>query len=96
MLLLLVNLIKLIVMNRSYSRTILIDKREISILIPEQSYPITFNLDELERKRKQIRKELSEDEIDRLVKFDNEKEIAEDILNDYLKEGWRLIKKDEW
>ena len=96
MLLLLVNLIKLIVMNRSYSRTILIDKREISILIPEQSYPITFNLDELERKRKQIRKELSEDETDRLVKFDNEKEIAEDILNDYLKEGWRLIKKDEW
>jgi hypothetical protein len=83
-------------MNRSYSRTILIDKREISILIPEQSYPITFNLDELERKRKQIRKELSEDETDRLVKFDNEKEIAEDILNDYLKEGWRLIKKDEW
>jgi hypothetical protein len=89
-------MIRAILFKNHISKTILIDNREVSIISPELSAPITLKIDKLKEQRSKIKGQLTEKELDDIINLKNEREIFEEIVNDYLREGWKLTSKDEW
>ena len=90
---------KLTFITGSAIRRVIIKGRIITLLAAEISNkPLTINLDEINSQEEKFKKmNLSEDDIrliKELSKLGNEEEIAQDIITDFQKTGWRLAKKE--
>lgn len=88
---------KLIFANGSNIRQVHISGKEITFLSPELKFmPVFVNLDKLndiEYKEKLKKMNMSEEEIKtlhELSQLGSEREIADDIIQDFKKTGWRL------
>jgi len=81
-------------------RKVIIKDRKLSLITAELGFtPFTLDLDKLESKQNQKKMEkmklTNEDKktMQELAKLGNEKEIAKDIISDFQKSGWRLVKR---
>lgn len=82
-------------------RKVNIDDKKIIFLASELSFkPLEIDLNKLDSEQMQntIKKaKMSGEEVKNLKelsKLSNEEEIAKDIIKDFKKTGWRLVKKD--
>jgi predicted nucleic acid-binding Zn-ribbon protein len=79
-------------------RKVFIFGRKISFLSAETNYtPFEIDLDKLEDKENKHKlKQMKADKnfLNELSKLQTEEEIAKDIIKDFQKSGWRLMKKN--
>ncbi len=75
-------------------RRVFINKRVISFLTAElNNVPLKIDLDKLEEEKDKIKKmKIDKETLKELSKLKTEKEIALDIINDFEKLGWRIIR----
>lgn len=78
-------------------RKVIVNGRKFSLLTSELNFvPLTIDLDKLDESKDQIKKMgLDEKAIKELQGFDNEDDIAEDIIKDFKSMGWRLSSDTE-
>ncbi len=91
---------KLVFITGNAIRRVIIQGRIITLLAAETSNkPVTINLDEIDSHANNFDKmKLNEEDIvtiKKLTELGSEEEIAQDIIKDFQKTGWRLIKKIE-
>lgn len=96
-------MINLTFITGSSIRRVHIKDRIVTLLAEElSSKPLTINLDEIDAQQDKFEemiknRSLSEKDITmikQLAKLGSEEEIAKDIINDFQKTGWRLVKKE--
>ena len=90
---------KLTFITGSSIRRVHIQDRMVTLLAEElSSKPLTINLDEIDAQEEKFEKmKLTAHDITmikQLAKLGSEEEIAKDIINDFQKTGWRLVKKE--
>ena len=73
-------------------RVVVIKERVVSLMAPElYNQPISVNLDKIEEEEDKIKKaKIPKKELEKLRMLDTEDEIAEDIIKDFQKDGWRV------
>lgn len=80
-------------------RQITIRKRIINMMSQETGWkPLVIHLDKLDKNKKEVEKKLGEDSfkiMQEIAALTTEKAIAQDIIKDFQRSGWRLIKQ-EW
>ena len=93
---------ELVFVTGSALRKVYIKDRKISIMTNELGMaPLEIDLDKLDDKKskKHMRKmKLSTKDkkvIKQLAKLGSEKEIAKDIISDFRKSGWRMVKRND-
>jgi len=92
-------MIKLVFITGGAIRRVFIKERVITIIAAEISNkPLTVNLDKIDEQQEDLKKmKLSEHDIKmihELAELGTEEEMAEDVITDFQKTGWRLIKRD--
>ena len=80
-------------------RRVFIKDREVTFIAAELKFqPLVIQLDKLEeQKEKMAKMKLDGDDmelIESLAELGTEEEIAQDIINDFKRTGWRLIRKE--
>ncbi len=79
-------------------RKVLIKDRIISMASQETGFvPIKIDLDRLEKEKERITKKMGDDGLKLLREISNfktENEMAKDIIVDFQKSGWRMIKRE--
>lgn len=91
---------ELVFITGSAIRRVFIKDRIITLLAAElSSKPLTINLEEIDAQREKF-KELKLEQrdiemIEQLAKLGSEEEIAKDVIDDFQKTGWRLVKRIE-
>ncbi|HEC37455.1 hypothetical protein LCGC14_0476600 [marine sediment metagenome] len=75
-------------------RRIFINGRIISFLTAELgNTPLTIDLDKLDKERDKIKKmQMDQSEMEELSKLKTEEDLAKDVIKDFEKSGWRLMK----
>lgn len=81
-------------------RKVVVNGRKLSLITAELGFnPLTIDLDKLgteQNKEKLDRLKLSDEDrktIKEISKLGSEEDIAQDIIKDFQKTGWRLVKK---
>ena len=90
---------KLTFISGSSIRRVFIKDRKITFIVPELKFqPLVFDLNKLdEQKDKFTKMKLSNEDVKLLygLAFLNDEEaMAKDVISDFKKTGWRLIKKE--
>ena len=80
-------------------RRVLIKGRKITYIVPELKFqPLVFDLEKLdEQKDKFTKMKLTNEDVKliyELALLNDEEAMAKDIIKDFKKTGWRLIKKE--
>ncbi len=77
-------------------RKVSVNKRKVSFLTPELNFvPLVIDLDKLDEQKERIEKmNMDEEQIEKLAALKTEKQIANDIINDFKQSGWRLVYQD--
>lgn len=89
----------LVFVTGSAMRRVFIKDREVTFIAAELKFqPLIIQLDKIRDQKDKIEKmKLSGEDIElieSLAELGSEEEIAQDIINDFKKTGWRLIKKE--
>lgn len=87
-------MIRLSFIMGSNMRRVVIDKDVITLLTPEVGYPIIIDLNKIDDK---IKNKMDKEQLilfDELSKLTTEEEKAKDIIDDFLRSGWRLFKRE--
>ena len=92
-------MIRLSFVTGSAIRKVFIKKREITLLSAELNFePLIINLDKIDENNEKFKKiNLTNEQIQEIKKLSllgNEEAIALDIIKDFQRIGWRLIKRD--
>ncbi len=74
-------------------RRVLIEDRIITFLCEElNDVPLKLNLDKLNEEKEKIKQlNFDVDELKKISKLKTERQIADDIIEDFKKTGWRLV-----
>jgi hypothetical protein len=91
---------ELVFITGSAIRRVFIKDRIITLLAAElSSKPLTINLEEIDAQREKFKEMKLEERdiemIEQLAKLGSEEEIAKDVIDDFQKTGWRLVKRIE-
>jgi hypothetical protein len=91
---------ELVFITGSAIRRVFIKDRIITLLAAElSSKPLTINLEEIDAQREKFKEMKLEQRdiemIEQLAKLGSEEEIAKDVIDDFQKTGWRLVKRIE-
>jgi len=77
-------------------RKVVVNRREITMISQEVGFtPVIMDLDKL--KEKKIMKQMGEEGLKfmrEISKLNTEEEMVKDIIIDFQKTGWRLVKKE--
>jgi len=77
-------------------RKVVVDKRKITMMSQEVGYtPILMDLNKLNEKK--IKKQMGKEGlkfIKEISRLNTEEEMAKDIIKDFQKTGWRLVKRE--
>ena len=77
-------------------RKVVIKKRNISFLTAELNFvPLVIDLDKLDEEKDKIEKmKMDKDYLKELALLTTERKIANDIIKDFKKTGWRVVHQD--
>ena len=89
-------MIQLAFIRGSGLRKVIIKGREIAFILPElNNVPLVLNLDKLEEHKEDIKQmKIDKETLDELMQLVTEEDLANDIMKDLKRTGWRVLKKD--
>ncbi len=90
-------MIRLIFVTGSALRKVMINGRIITMMSAETNFaPLKIDLNKIEKSRK-LKKKLGEESyqlLKEIASLKNEKDYARDIIEDFQRTGWRLVKRE--